>query len=86
MSSDMASLDSQRARCIGGYRPSVGGYCSRCGCELPLAPAATVHDESRLLELIGIGHTVEAIKYMHERFGLDLAQSKLAVEHMYVES
>src|SRR5690242_21422843 len=79
----MSSQAAPQHRCIGGYRPSVGGYCSGCSRELPHVTAATPDEEAQLLGLIDASRTVDAIKYARERFGLELAQSKLLVEHMY---
>jgi hypothetical protein len=79
----MSSQAAPQSRCIGGYRPSLGGYCSGCSRELPRVTAATPDEEAQLLGLIDASRTVDAIKYARERFGLELAQSKLLVEHMY---
>jgi predicted amidophosphoribosyltransferase len=79
----MSSQAAPERRCIGDYRPSLGGFCSGCSRELPRVAAATPDDEARLLRLIDASHTVDAIKYVRERFGLELSQSKLLVEHMY---
>src|SRR5262245_34606272 len=70
-------------RCIGDYRPRDGGYCSGCRRELPRIPQASTHDGQHVLALIDTGRTVEAIKFLRERFKMGLADSKLAVEHMY---
>jgi len=79
----MSSQAAPEHRCVGSYRPSVGGFCSGCSRELPRVAAATPDDEAALLGLIEASRTVEAIKYARERFGLELAESKLLVEHMY---
>ena len=38
-----------------------------------------------MIGFIDARRTVDAIMYVHERFGLDLVNSKLLVEHMYPE-
>jgi predicted amidophosphoribosyltransferase len=70
-------------RCIGGYRPSKGGFCPGCQNELPHLPQASAEDEEQALTLIRTGNTVAAIKYFHDHYGINLADSKLAVTHMY---
>jgi hypothetical protein len=79
----MSSQAAPEHRCIGGYRPSLGGFCTGCSRELPRVTAATPDHETQLMSLIDASRTVDAIKYARERFGLELSQSKLLVEHMY---
>jgi hypothetical protein len=70
-------------RCNQAISPAVGGSCAACGRAVPPFPGVTALDELEILEHIRNARTVSAIEHLRNVSGVDLAECRWMIEHMY---